>query len=155
MVDGIVNFLHLLATAVWIGGMIFMHFVFFPSLSAVEPQHGARVQEGVAKRFTIAAWSSVIILLVTGYMKTPDGMLLDTTSDLGLILTAKHILILGMIAVGLIITLVAVPKLKASAPKPGEGPSANFAVYQKRLSMLSTTNTVLGLAVLICASFLW
>lgn len=155
MADGIVNFLHLLATAVWIGGMIFMHFVFLPSLSAVEPQHAARVQGGVAKRFTMAAWTSVIVLLVTGYLKTPDGMLLNTTSDLGLILTVKHLLILGMIAVGLIITLVVVPKLKVSAPKPGEGPTADFIGYQKRLSMLSTTNTVLGLAVLVCASFLW
>jgi uncharacterized membrane protein len=155
MFDVIVNFLHLLATAVWIGGMIYIHFILQPVLPAIDPQQGGKLSGIIAKRFSMAAWSSLLVLLITGYIKTPDGMLFDTTTELGIILLVKHLLIAGMIIIGLLIFFTVVPNLQKLAPKPGEKPHAVFIGYQKRLKLLAGINLVLGLLVVILASMLW
>ena len=63
------DFLHLLATAVLIGGMLYSILVLMPSLAAIDlPQRGKFM--GVAgKRFSFFAWGSVVVLLITGYLK--------------------------------------------------------------------------------------
>jgi len=143
------DFLHLLATAVWIGGMLFMKLVLIPALQAVEPAQRGRAMGVVAKRFTIVAWSSVVVLLVTGILKTPSGFLLSTESGYGQLLLAKHLLFGAMIVVGLVITLMVAPQLRALAPAAGSPPPAALLAAEKRLEALSAINTVLGLAVLL------
>jgi uncharacterized membrane protein len=132
-----------------------MDFVFLPSLKTLDPQQSGRLQGVVAKRFSMVAWSSILVLLVTGYFKTPDGMLADTSTEMGLILTIKHIIILAVILVGLTIGLYVVPNLKKYSPKAGERPADEFFRFQKLLHKLATTNLVLGICILICASMLW
>ena len=155
MIDVAVNFLHLLATSVWIGGALFIHLVLQPSLGAIEPPQAGKLYGVIAKRFSIAAWISIIILLFTGLYKTPAGMLFDTSSETGTTLMIKHVLVLIVVAVGLVIGLVVVPRLRKAAPAPGEKPSEKFLGYQKQLTLLSSTNTLLAMGILICASMLW
>lgn len=152
MVTTLVGFLHLLVTVMWIGGMIFMKLVLLPALAATDPASAGRAMAVVAKRFTIIAWLSTLILLVTGLLKTPEGTLFSTASDYGVILLVKHILFVLMIAGGAIITFVFAPKLRSLAPKPGEGPSHEFLKAQKGVEILSATNTFLGLLVLVCVA---
>jgi uncharacterized membrane protein len=155
MTDHLVNFLHLLATTIWLGGAAYMHLVLYPSLRAINPQQSAKLNGIIAKRFSIIAWSCVIVLIVTGLMKTPDGMLFDTSSDMGFTLMLKHILVIAMVAVGLTIGLYTVPHLRRAAPKEGEQPSEEFFKYQKLLGRLASANLVLGLIVIFFASALW
>lgn len=150
----LVDFLHLLVAVVWIGGMIFMKLVLMPAAAALDPAQRGMLLGGVAKRFTITAWTSTIVLLLTGLSKTPDGMLGDLSSDYGQILTAKHVLFGIMVIVGLIITLGVAPRLKRYAPGPGEAPSAEFVRAQKRLDALSGTNTVLGILILVAMALI-
>lgn len=130
MTDTIINFLHLLATAVWIGGAAYTHFILMPSLKAIDPQQGGKLLGVIAKRFSITAWSAILVLIITGLLKTPGDMLFDTSSDMGLTLTFKHLLVLAVVIVGLVIALVVVPKMRQSTPKPGEASSADFIKYQ-------------------------
>lgn len=155
MVDSIVNFFHLLATAIWIGGAVFIQLVLQPSLKLIDPQQGSTLYGIVAKRFSIAGWACIAVLLVTGYIKTPERMLFDFSYSLALILAIKHTVIILVIIVGLVIALNVVPNLRKNAPKPGEAPSATFLRYRKRLGTLASANLVLGLLVLACASLLW
>jgi uncharacterized membrane protein len=155
MFDNIVNFLHLIATSVWIGGAFYAHFILLPAVKQIDPQQGGKLQGIIAKRFSIAAWTSIIILLITGFIKTPDGLLFDTSTDLGMTLFIKHLLIGGVIIIGLSIGLYVVPNMRKNSPKPGEAPSDAFKSYQKRLGVLASVNLFLGLAVVFCASFLW
>ncbi|GIK60270.1 MAG: hypothetical protein HND39_11240 [Ignavibacteriota bacterium] len=155
MANQIINFLHLLATSVWIGGMIYMHLILLPSLKLIDAQQSGKLMGIISKKFSITAWISIIILLITGYLKTPAEMLLNTSSQSGIILTAKHILILCVIAVGLIIAIRIVPKLRGSMPKPGEAPQAEFIKSQKILHTLATINLTLGLLIIVLASMLW
>ena len=155
MSDGIINFFHLLATVVWIGGMFFMDLILMPSIAKIDPGESGKLMGMIAKKFTITAWSTIIILIITGILKTPGDMYFDTSSEWGIFLLIKHILFIVSIIVGLVITLVFVPGLKANTPKPGEMPSAEFISYSKKIENLSKTNLVLGILILVFASMLW
>jgi copper resistance protein D len=155
MDEVIVNFLHLLATAVWIGGAIFIQLILNPSLFLIEPQQSGKLQGIIAKRFSITAWSCLIILIITGIIKTPSNMYFNTASDMGLYLTIKHGLIILMIILGLAIGLIIGPRMRASAPKQGEKPSGEFLKHSKQLHRVAMLNTLLGILVLVYASMLW
>lgn len=155
MADSLINLIHLLATVVWLGGAIFMKALLEPVVKQIDPREGGKLMGLLAKRFTITAWTSIILLLITGYLKTPDGMLFDTSSDAGMILTVKHLLIVVVIIVGLLIALVVVPRLRRAAPGPGSAPAEDFGKASRQLHRLSMTSTITGIAILVCAAFLW
>jgi uncharacterized membrane protein len=150
--DTIVNFLHSLATVLWIGGMLFMKLVLLPAQAAIDPPQRGRLMGAAAARFTTVAWTSVVILVVTGLLRTPAGRLMDFGSQYGVALAVKHLLIVAMIVIGLVISLGVVPKLKSLAPAPGQLPPAAFVAAQGRLDLLSAINTVLGLLVLLAVA---
>ncbi len=146
------NFLHLLVAVIWIGGMIFINVVLMPSLLTAEPSERGKIMGTVSKRFTIVSWTSMLFLLVTGLIKTPEEMLVNTTNSYGLMITVKHILFLIMIIIGSIITFVMAPRMRKFAPKSGEKPSDEFVKAQNNLKMLSFINMVLGIIVLFAVS---
>jgi uncharacterized membrane protein len=150
----IIDFLHLLATVAWIGGAIYMNLVLMPSLNIIEPPARGKLMGAVSKRFTILAWSSIVVILVTGYLKTPTGMLFNITETYGITLTVKHVLVLIMVVLVFLIMVVVVPKVNALAPKAGEKPSNEFIKAQKQLPRLSVTATILGIVVLLCVVLL-
>jgi len=144
----VTDFLHLLATVTWIGGMLFMKLVLMPGMEAIDPPQRGRLMGAVAKRFTVVAWSSTLVLLATGFLKTPADVLFDTGTAYGTLLLIKHVAIALMIVVGVVITFAVAPRLRALAPAPGQPPSAALAAAQQRLEALSAVNTMLGLVVL-------
>lgn len=148
------NFLHLLATVSWIGGMIFVNFVLFPSQKAIDPAQRGKLFGAVIKRFTIVVWVSIIILLLTGLYKTPSQMLINPQGNFGLWLTVKHIVIILMITFGIVVTFFVGPKLGKLAPKPGEQPSPEFIYAQRMMRTLALTNMILGIIVLFCVSMI-
>jgi copper resistance protein D len=150
----VVDFLHLLATVTWIGGMLFMKLVLMPAMEAIDPPQRGLLMGAAAKRFTIVAWSCTVVLLATGFLKTPGQYLFDSGTTFGTLLLIKHVVIVLMIVVGLVITLSVAPRLRALAPAPGKAPSPELAAVQKRLEALSATNTVLGLVVLLLVAML-
>ena len=148
MISSMIDFLHLLATVTWIGGMIYVNLALIPSLTAIDPPQRGRLLGAVAGRFAILAWGSVVVLLVTGLLKTPPGQLFRPSTTFGAILALKHALTLLMVFAGLLVTLVIAPKLGTLTPKPGEKPSLDFLKVQKQLSMLGLANMIMGVAVL-------
>lgn len=150
----VVDFLHLLATVSWIGGMIYINVVLMPTLPALGPESRGTLMQAAAKRFAMVSWSSVVVLLLTGLQKTPTGMLFDLSTSYGITLTIKHILVLIMIGGGLFITFVIVPRMTALAPKPQEKPTVGFFKTQKQLQILAVTNMLLGIGVLFCVVLL-
>ncbi len=59
-------FFHLLAVAVWVGGMVFAHFCLRPALSDLSPQLRLPLIEGVFGRFFNWVAAAVIVTLLTG-----------------------------------------------------------------------------------------
>lgn len=150
----VVQFVHLLVSVIWIGGMIYTALVLMPSMTSIDPPQRGRLLASVAKRFTIVAWSSVLILLATGLLKTPSRMLVDASSGYGRILLIKHIAFVFMILIGAIITFVVAPKIYKHSPHAGEQPSPVFLQAQARVKVLSSMNMILGILVLLLVSLL-
>jgi uncharacterized membrane protein len=148
------NFLHLVCAVAWIGGMIFINVVFMPRLAVIAPQERGKLVGAVSKRFSIVAWTCAVIMLVTGYLKTPEGLLFETGSVYGAMLTIKHVLVLLMLLFGIMLSFVLAPKISRLAPKSGEPPSAEFITTQKTLSFFSVANTVLGVLVIVCIALM-
>jgi len=154
MLQNLVDFLHLLATVTWIGGMIYINLALMPALPVLPPPERGKLMGAVAKRFGFLSWGSVLVLLSTGYYKTPPGMLFELSSDYGRTLTVKHVLLITMIAIGITISAVIVPRIGALAPKPNEAPAPAFLQAQGRLKQLAIVNMILGIAVLFCVALL-
>lgn len=154
MLSNIIDFLHLLAAAIWIGGMFFMEAVFYPSVAAIDPQQGGKALAVAAKRFTIIAWSCIAILIVTGIFKTPSGWLFTTSFQAGTVLLIKHLLIVMAIINGAVITFVVAPKMVSAQPKPGEKPTPKFIKSQKQIKGIAATNLILGVLIILVTTLL-
>jgi len=59
--------LHVLAVVVWVGGMAFAYVVLRPSAGALESETRLQLWHGVFRRFFSWVWTSIIVLLVSGY----------------------------------------------------------------------------------------
>lgn len=148
----ILDFLHLLTAVIWIGGMIYFNFVLSPSLAAIDPPQRGKLVGAVSKRFAMFAWGCIIILLMTGLLLTPSGMLFDTSSTYGIALFVKIIMFIVMIIIGAFISFIKVPKMEKLAPKPDEKPAPEFFKIQKQISLLAHINMILGILILLCVA---
>ena len=148
------NFFHLLATTTWIGGMIYINIVLMPSLSAIDPSQRGRLLVAITKRFTFLSHGSLIILLITGIVKTPTQMLFNISGIYGIALTLKHLVILAMVVVGLLISIWLGPKMQSLSPAPGEQPAEGFLKIQTQISVFARINMVLGVMVLFLAGII-
>jgi uncharacterized membrane protein len=59
--------LHVLAVVVWVGGMFFAYMVLRQSAGPLEPEARLRLWHRVFRRFFPWVWSSIVVLLASGY----------------------------------------------------------------------------------------
>ncbi len=97
------HWLHLIATVIWIGGIIFILFIAIPSSRQVLGAESGKLMGEISKRFTPLANYSIILLIITGLVLTGFNKQFsgigNFDNDWTLTLTLKHVLILGMVAV--------------------------------------------------------
>jgi uncharacterized membrane protein len=148
------SFVHLFVAVLWVGGMLFMSLVLAPSAAAIDPPQRARLMAAISKRFTIAALSSAVLLLVTGLVLSPSSMLLDAGSPYGRLLFIKHVLFTIMMIVGVVISFVVAPRMRRQAPAGDGPPGPGFGKAQAQIKVLSIVNTTLGIAVLVLVALL-
>lgn len=151
LMDGVIQFLHLLAATVWIGGAVFMNFVFSPVLKKLDFAQRGLLVKNVSGKFSLFAWPSVAILLITGFIKLPEGLLGNFTGHYGAILHVKLLLVFIMIALGLYLTVYLGSKVKKISPDQQN--SAELLKLQKVMPVLSMSITLLGVVVLLLISF--
>lgn len=59
--------LHIVAAALWVGGMLFLVLVLMPALRKEErPERVAALVQAVGRRFRTVGWGALLLLLVTG-----------------------------------------------------------------------------------------
>jgi uncharacterized membrane protein len=59
--------LHVLAVAVWVGGMFFAYLVLRPSAGPLASEARLQLWHRVFRRFFPWVWASIIVLLASGY----------------------------------------------------------------------------------------
>ena len=148
------TFVHLVAAITWLGGIIYINLVLLPVLNTLEPSTAGKLMGENAKRFSVIAWTSIGLLIVTGLMQLDADTFFDFSTDFGTFLTLKLITVSIMIIIGLYITLLLAPKIRKLAPTEGDAPTLEFLNLQKRLPLLIRTNMILGILVLFFVSMI-
>jgi uncharacterized membrane protein len=59
--------IHILSAAIWVGGMVFAHFMLRPAAMALEPPVRLPLFRRVFDRFFPAVWVIVVLLLASGF----------------------------------------------------------------------------------------
>ena len=151
-------FLHLVATVVWLGGLVLLTLVVWPearNLLARQEQGEALLAllDRLRKRFYPLANLSLIVLIVTGLFqmdKNPhyDG-LLQLTNDWTRAILLKHVAVLGMLVVGAAMQWSVLPALERASLLLRRGKDVpDLEQWRRRERQLSALNLVLGVLVL-------
>jgi uncharacterized membrane protein len=151
VVLSILNFLHLLATVTWIGGMAANILVILPSTREVlEPAVIGRFIGAVMKRFRRIVYGSVITLLLCG---VPLTLLNENFVGLGQfdnawsqVILIKHLFVTALVLLAVYSFEVLAPKVAELAAK---GPSPELLKAQKLQLRLTSTGFALGLIILL------
>lgn len=163
------HFLHLLATVVWIGGIVMIFLVILPGAkTALESAPlVSKLMKEITKRFTPMANISILVLIATGiviahYEKNFTGVL-DFNNPWNVIMILKHFLVALMIIVHFYRGLILNPRIGRLSSQISETQvfsslSSQVARLQNFSLSLVKTNLVLGMMVLLLtgiSSSLW
>ncbi len=151
-------FFHLVATIVWLGGLVFMIVIVWPetrALIARQDQSGALLDllDRLRKRFYPLANLSLVVLIVTGLFqmgKNPhyDG-LFQFTNDWTRAILLKHVAILGMLIAGVLLQWSVMPALDRANLLVRRGKeSPDLERLQRRERQLLVVSGILGIVVL-------
>lgn len=144
--------LHLVATVVWIGGITFILFIAIPSAKQILGTEAGKLMGEVSKRFTPLANYSIVLLFVTGAALTGLNKQFSGIGTFGnnwtLVLTVKHILVLGMVVVHFYRGLALTPKIARAES------SAKKTSLQKLSMNLVKVNFGLGFLVLLLSGII-
>lgn len=139
-------FVHVIAAAIWIGGMTFAHFCLRPAaLEVLQPPQRLALWRSVLRRFFRIVTVTVLALLASGFaLYARFG---PATAPLGWHLMAA--IGVGMALVYGYIVLALFPAFSASV---GAEDWASGAHVLARIRTLVTVNLALGVVTIVCAT---
>ncbi|MCF8368866.1 MAG: DUF4149 domain-containing protein [Bacteroidales bacterium] len=152
----ILDFLHLMATIAWIGGMFFNFLVVLPTIQKVlDPATAGKFLGVLFKRVRIVVYVSLLVLFVTGIpMKIASEYYVsiinfdNTWETVGFI---KHVFV-GILA------LLAFYSFEILVPKVGKlasgGPSPALAALRKRQMILGAISFLFGIIVIFLSAIM-
>ena len=148
-------FIHLVATVVWIGGLVILTVLVIPEARRALAENPAllTLMTRLRKRFTPLSNLSLALLIATGMFQMAgdpnyQGML-QFNNQWSIAILLKHIAVIGMVAVGLVLQLVTIPALERATfmLERGKGNPADHERLRRHEVRL-TINLLLGIAVL-------
>jgi uncharacterized membrane protein len=143
----------MIATVVWIGGMVFMTLV-LPAALKDEPE-SARVFAAIRRRFGPLAGLSLIVLIVTGMAQLTSSThyvgFLNFTSAWAKAILLKHIAVGGMIVVALYMSQALQPDIRRTAVllSAGKARPEEMQALTRRQARAAQVNLVLAIVVLV------
>ena len=148
--------LHILAAAVWVGGMAFLALVVVPVVPrpAFAGQSAALVRE-TAERFRLVGWSALAVLIITGVVNLAvrgygveslrSGALFD--GFFGHVLAIKLVLVVVTVILALLHDLWLGPRASAILMAAPGTPAARSA--RRLASWLGRVSLLLGIALVV------
>ena len=149
-------FVHLVATVVWIGGLVTLTLFVWPETKRVLADNPTLygLLTRLRQRFVPLTNLSLVVLVFTGFVqmsanKYYDGVL-KLDNDWSRLLLFKHIAIFGMVLCGLVLQYSVTPALERASMlrERGKGDAAEWEKLRRREVRLTWLNVALGLAVL-------
>lgn len=151
--------LHLLATVVWVGGLVLLALVVGPGARArlgPGPEFGRLVSE-LHQRFNPWAWGSLVTLVATGMFQMAadphyDGFL-QIDQPWAVAMLAKHLAVVGMVGLGALSQWGVQPALARLALLEARGlPTPGLPALRRREAMLTWANLACAMVVLLCTA---
>ena len=149
MALSVLNFLHLLATVTWIGGMATNILVVLPSTREVlEAAVSGRFIGAIMKRFRRIVYGSIITLVLCGVPLTllNENYVGQFDNAWSQVVLVKHLFAVALVLLAVYSFEVLAPKVAKLAAK---GPSPELLKAQKLQLRLASTGFVLGLIILL------
>jgi uncharacterized membrane protein len=151
IVASVIDWLHLIATVTWIGGIFLNILAIFPAaMGSMDRPTMGRFLNAYTKRFQVISYVSMGILVITGtiMMLTSPNYEGATgfSNPWSIFLLLKHIFIVVLIVWGIYISRVLNPKIERAA---AQGDLPEVAKLQKLLPMLGIAGFGIGLLVLL------
>ena len=146
----ILNWFHLVATVVWMGGIFINNLDVSPSAKkSLEPPIMGKFMGTYIKRFGVLAYVSMGILIITGVIMTvmnPHNGSAAAAGSLWMQFTiTKHVFVAILIIIGVYIMQFLSPKMERLGAK---GPSPEGAKLQKQLIGLGITSLIIASIIL-------
>lgn len=149
-------FFHILATVVWIGGLLILTVLVWPEMRRVLAENPPlyALLHRLRKRFMPISNLALVVLIVTGLFQMTaspyyDGVL-QFDNEWSQVMLLKHIAIVGMALVGLALQYAVIPALERASilAERGKGDPAEYARLRRREVVLTWLNVGLGVLVL-------
>lgn len=154
------TFVHILAAATWVGGMMFLTFALVPSLRELTDRRvGIQLIQSTGHRFKIIGWIALATLIVTGFANVwarGQWSLLHTADfwrfGFGKVLGVKLVLVgLTLLISGLHDFLVGPRAIEVMRRNP-DAPATRQ--LRRLASWMGRTNFLLALAIVLCGVML-
>ena len=151
----IAYWLHILATVVWVGGLVTLAWLVIPAArGSLEPAAYGALLEKVESRLQGVGWFSLVLLTVTGMFQLSANAnytgFLAINNRWALAIVLKHLAVGAMVLVSAYLTWGLMPELRRAALRQAKGlaaPEAGLAL-RRREQLLLRLNLGLALAVL-------
>ncbi|MCY3831609.1 MAG: DUF4149 domain-containing protein [Chloroflexi bacterium] len=155
-------FLHIVATAVWIGGILLIAFLVLPELNQALAEQPTlhRLLSRLRKRFNLIGNLALAVLIVTGLLQMSTDPnyegLLRFSNRWSQTLLLKHLLIIVMALCGLFLQFAVAPALERASllRERGKGDAEHWRRLQRRERQLTILVALLAIAVLAASAWL-
>lgn len=149
-------FFHLVATVVWLGGLVIMVLLVWPAARRVLAEDEAlyRLLQRLRRRFLPLTHFSLVVLIVTGLLQmTADSHyegVLQISNEWSRVILLKHIAIGGMFICGLALQYGVAPALERASllAEHGKGDPVERDRLLRREVRLTWASVILGMLVL-------
>jgi uncharacterized membrane protein len=138
--------LHILAAAIWVGGMFFAYLALRPAAADLEPAQRLALWSRTLKRFFVWVWVAVVVLPVTGYWMV--FAVFGGFRNAGIHVQIMHII--GIIMILLFLHVYFAPYRRLNRALA----ASDFATAGEQLNEIRARiaiNLILGLAVIVIA----
>jgi len=112
----ILYWLHIIATVVWIGGIVFILYVLIPKTKQILGEEAGKIIGEISKRFKLFADLSIIILILTGiglsFINIPTSNHGISRDSWTILVILKHLLVLLMVLIHLYRNKILAKKIK-------------------------------------------
>jgi uncharacterized membrane protein len=155
---GLIFWLHMLATVIWIGSIVSISLLFLPATKkTLKPVDQLALIDVMQKRLEPVAWFSMGLLLMTGLFQLSanphyDGFL-STSGQWSIAILVKHILAVIMAAVSAVQTWEVFPAIRRTLIRKEKAKVEELAALRKRETRLIQISVILSALILAATAF--
>ena len=147
--------LHVLASVIWIGGMLFLSLVAVPVLRQVDsPLLRADLFRKMAQRFRRLVWICIVVLILTGIVNVAYYGNTSTGSPYLKVLVIKLGLVGVLVALGVAHDFIIGPRAARAQSRDGLPPNGTDLLMVQLTPWVGRLNLLLGVIILVLAAAL-